>query len=249
MENKFNLSVEDNIFIAKRNIIDTIYKSARLEGIAVTFPQTEAIYQGVNVSSLTVDEITIINNLKHAWQFLFETMNYPQVDFAYICEINKIVGSNLFHHAGFIRNVPVTIGGTNWQPEIPFRADIIDNLNKIQEIQNSTEKAIGLMLYLMRSQAFIDGNKRTAMLCANRILIENGAGIISIPVEKISEFKTYLLKYYETNNTKEIQYFIYHHCIDGLTIKQPTLAEQEERKQQSELFNHYRQNHSGCLKG
>ena len=40
MENKFNLSVEDNIFIAKRNIIDYIYKSAKLEGIAVTFPQT-----------------------------------------------------------------------------------------------------------------------------------------------------------------------------------------------------------------
>ena len=40
MKNKFNLSIEDNIFIAKRNIIDYIYKSAKLEGIAVTFPQT-----------------------------------------------------------------------------------------------------------------------------------------------------------------------------------------------------------------
>ena len=51
--NKFSLSRENNIFLAKRNIIDNIYKSARLEGIAVTFPQTEAILNGVNVSSLT----------------------------------------------------------------------------------------------------------------------------------------------------------------------------------------------------
>lgn len=248
MENKFHLSVKDNIFIAKRNIIDYIYKSAKLEGIAVTFPQTEAIYNGVNVSSLKVDEITTINNLKHAWQFLFETMSYPQVDFAYICEINRIVGANLFYQAGFIRNVPVTIGGTNWKPSIPFKEDIIDNINKIQQIQYDTDRAIELMLYLMRTQTFLDGNKRTAILCANRILIENGAGIISIPVEKISEFKTHLLKYYETNKTEEIKHFIYHFCIDGIPIKQPTTQELKEQILQTEKFNYYRQNHSGSLK-
>ena len=45
MKNKFNLTVEENIFIAKRNIVDYIWKSARLEGINVTFPQTYAIIE------------------------------------------------------------------------------------------------------------------------------------------------------------------------------------------------------------
>ena len=55
--NKFSLSKDENIFLAKRNLIDNIYKSARLEGIAVTFPQTEAIFNGVNVSTLKVDDV------------------------------------------------------------------------------------------------------------------------------------------------------------------------------------------------
>ncbi|MBQ8819163.1 hypothetical protein [Campylobacter sp.] len=82
---KFSLSKDNNIFLAKRNIIDNIYKSARLEGIAVTFSQTYAICNGANVANLSVDEVVAINNLKRAWQFIFDTMEYPKVDFAFIC--------------------------------------------------------------------------------------------------------------------------------------------------------------------
>ena len=46
MENKFNLTREQNIFVAKRNIVDYIWKSANLEGIGVTYPETQAIYDG-----------------------------------------------------------------------------------------------------------------------------------------------------------------------------------------------------------
>ena len=116
MENKYNLTTEDNIFLAKRNIVDYIYNSARLEGIAITFSQTEAILSGAKISNLTMDEVVTINNLKHAWQFLFETIYYPMADYPFICEVNRIIGSGLFSRAGFIRNIPVKIGGTSWKP-------------------------------------------------------------------------------------------------------------------------------------
>lgn len=112
MTNKFLMSLEENIFLAKRNIVDNIYKSARLEGINVTFPQVEAIFNGVNVSNLKVDEIVAINNLKYAWYFLFDTIYYSNVDFAYICKVNKTIGANLIHQSGYIRQFDVTIGGT-----------------------------------------------------------------------------------------------------------------------------------------
>ena len=241
MKNKFNLSLEENIFIAKRNIVDYIYKSARLEGFAVTFPQTAALYEGANIASLSVSEVVAINNLKHAWQFLLETMDYPKVDFAYVCEINRIVGANLFNRAGFIRNVPVSIGGTSWKPQIPFQADIVENINSIFDSKDGTEKAISLMLYLMRTQMFLDGNKRTAMLCANKIMIENGAGIISIPVEKIDSFKGHLIKYYESNEMQDIARFIYEECIDGIELKelsQDEIREQEERSARFKTIKH-----------
>lgn len=94
MYDKFNLTQEQNIFLAKRNIVDSIWKSANLEGIAITFPETQVIYDGGNISHLRVDEIVTINNLKHAWQFILSTIN-AEIDFNYISSIHSLVGSNL----------------------------------------------------------------------------------------------------------------------------------------------------------
>ena len=64
MKDKFKLTQEQNIFVAKRNIVDYIYKSAKLEGIHVTFPETQAIFEGIGVNGVKVEDIVKINNLK-----------------------------------------------------------------------------------------------------------------------------------------------------------------------------------------
>lgn len=119
MENKFNLTREQNVFIAKRNIVDYIWKSANLEGIDVTYPQTQAIYDGGVVSGLTVDEVIAINNLKYAWQFILENDSI-EYDYKSLCELHKLTCEKLVYNPGFIRNTPVSIGGTNWQPPFPI---------------------------------------------------------------------------------------------------------------------------------
>lgn len=239
IHNKFSISKEENIFLAKRNLIDNIYKSARLEGIAVTFSQTQAIFNGVNVSSLSVGDVIAINNLKHAWQFVFDTMEYPQTDFAFVCEVNRIIGAGLYNNAGFLRGMPVSIGGTTWRPDLPVKADIINDIGEINKAENATKKAIDLMLYIMRKQMFLDGNKRTAMICANRVLIENGAGLINIDVEQIEEFKTKLIRYYETNQKEEIQDFLFEKCLNGIQIKQPSQEEVMEQEANTKMFQSY----------
>ena len=75
------------------------------------------------------------------------------------------------------------------------------------------------MLYGMRSQLFWDGNKRTSTIVANKIMIENGKGIIKIPDNKLEEFNILLSEFYSTNNMEKIKYFIYENCIDGIVIK------------------------------
>ena len=65
MKNKFNLAREQNVFVAKRNIVDYIWKSANLEGIDVTYPETQAIYDGGIVNGLTVDKIIAISTRKN----------------------------------------------------------------------------------------------------------------------------------------------------------------------------------------
>ena len=215
MQDKYKMTREQAIFLAKRNIVDYIWKSAHLEGIDVTFPETQQIYDGGNVGRLRVDEIVTINNLKHAWQFILSTIE-QKADFNYLCSINALVGSNLVENAGNIRSGEVRIGGTNWKPALPDKDVFKQQMEKIDQIENATQRAIESMIYIMKSQLFWDGNKRSAMLFANQKMIQNGVGIIHIPVDKKERFGELLIQYYETDNKNDLETFIYDNCIDGI---------------------------------
>lgn len=225
MFDRFNMTQEENIFYAKRNVVDYIWKSAKLEGLSVTFPDTEAIFNGVTSTTMQVNEVVAVNNLKHAWQFLFDTIDYP-LDYSYICKLHQLVGSNLIYRAGYIRNFDVAMGGTKWKPEMPDEAEIKERLLDICTIENITERAVTLMLYCMRTQIFSDGNKRVSMLAGNQILISNGKGIISVPIEQQEEFRERLIKFYETNNYTPMIRFVYDCCIDGIQIDQSLVKEE-----------------------
>lgn len=216
MKNKYNMTREQNVFVAKRNIVDYIWKSARLEGLGVTYPDTESIFNGMGANGIPVNEIIAVNNLKRAWQFVLENLDYP-MDYPFVCKVNQIVGGdNLVINAGFIRKIPVSIGGTTWKPDMPIESRIKEEMARIMEIENETERGISLMLYLMRKQMFLDGNKRTSMLAANQVMISNGKGIISIPIEYQRDFTGLLVKYYETGEMLKITDFVYDNCIDGM---------------------------------
>ncbi len=94
MQNKYNLTREQNIFIAKRNIVDYIWKNATLEGIGITYPETQAIYDGGMVNNLTVDEVIAINNLKYAWQFILENEE-KSYNYKLLCDLHKLVAEKL----------------------------------------------------------------------------------------------------------------------------------------------------------
>lgn len=133
--------------------------------------------------------------------------------------INRLVGSNLVDMAGEMRAYEVSIGGTSWRPSIPNEDVVLKELQELNTIECITNRAISIMCYLMRTQFFSDGNKRTAMLFANKIMIQNGKGIISIPVEKDVTFGEELTRYYETDNMENLKKFIYDYCIDGIKIE------------------------------
>lgn len=87
------------------------------------------------------------------------------------------------------------------------------------QIKNETERAIEYMLYGMRRQLFWDGNKRTSTICANKIMIQSGAGIIKVPDNKLQEFNILLSEFYTSNNNTKIRGFIFENCIDGIELK------------------------------
>jgi len=69
------------------------------------------------------------------------------------------------------------------------------------------------LLYVMKSQIFIDGNKRTALIFANHVLISHGIGLIVISDKLVSEYKRLLILYYEGIDKKSIKEFIKQNCF------------------------------------
>ena len=221
MKNKFNLTREQNVFVAKRNIVDYIWKSANLEGIDVTYSETQVIYDGGIVNGLTVDKIIAINNLKYAWQFILENEDI-EYDYKTLCQIHKLTCDKLVldQNLGRIRSTPVNIGGTKWKPEFPIESQIKEELEGLlnQSEKTKTEISIEIMLWIMRRQMFIDGNKRVAMLFANKIMIDNGCGIITISQENQPIFFEKLIKFYETGDNADLKQWIYDTSIDGIEL-------------------------------
>ena len=101
---------------------------------------------------------------------------------------------------------------------MPIESKIKEELADISTIESPTERAITLMLHCMRRQMFLDGNKRTGMLAGNHVMIANGAGIITIPIEHQREFTGLLIEFYETKKLDKITNFIYDKCIDGIAF-------------------------------
>ena len=93
MENKYNMTLEQNIFLAKRNLVDNVYANARMEGLNVTFPQTKTILEWVNVPNLKIDEIQCILNLRDAWNFVINNIE-NKFDLDFICKVNEYVSRN-----------------------------------------------------------------------------------------------------------------------------------------------------------
>ena len=88
-----------------------------------------------------------------------------------------------------------------------------------------------MMLYIVQKQMFLDGNKQTSMLAGNHIMISNGCGIISIPIELQATFTKLLIAFYESNDIGEIKQFLYENCIDGIEFT--PLPEQERGQVES----------------
>lgn len=199
------------IAMAKRLLVDSIWKSANLEGLGTTFPKTEAILANAPTTTKT-EEVLFVINMKRAWQFLLDNLHYTNC-LALLREYNKIVGELLFSYAGEIRTFPVQIGGNTWEPEIPHTGIVINKIEELEHIENIELKALKYFCYVARTQMFADGNKRVAQLISNKILIENNIGIFQIPIERLEDFKGLLIDFYETDNDEQIIQFMTEYCI------------------------------------
>lgn len=206
--------VVQNIDFARANMKANIYDQAVLEGVATSFPQTAEIIENGIVNGMTATDVQKILNLKHVWEFILDRdVVVSRTDYYLLCHIARLVNEGFFMEGGRIRGVPVTIGGTSYVPPLPNEFDIKDRIAEIvaKEIDD-IEKAIELCLYCMKTQIFLDGNKRASVIFANHYLIAHGGGFIVIPEKEVSDFKKLLVSYYEGEDIAHIMRFMKEKC-------------------------------------
>lgn len=214
IDSELSSRVLQNIDFARANMKSNIYDQAVLEGVGITFPQTEEILNNGIVNGVKASDVQKILNLKHAWEFILDkdviqsTSNYYMIS-----HIAKLVNEGFYVDGGRVRGVPVTIGGSSYVPPIPIESVVKESIdNIVNSNKEPIEIAIDLCMYCMKTQIFIDGNKRASVIFANQYLIAHGQGLLVIPEKEVPDFKKLLVKYYEGEDISVINEFLKEKC-------------------------------------
>ena len=122
--------------------------------------------------------------------------------------IKCIINNQRWH-----RHLVLKIGGSSYIPPLPVEYEVKEQIDKIIAADASPlDIAIELALYVMKTQIFNDGNKRTAIIFANHYLVAHSAGLMVVPESIVPEFKQLLVGYYEDIDVKSIKDFLKNQC-------------------------------------
>lgn len=217
-KDKYSLTPEQNLFLAKKKWDENVYCGMRMENRAVTFPQTKTILEGVNVPNVHLDDIQAILNMRDSWRYLLQTISEP-LSLDYICKLNEFIARNEALEWGKLRTGSVGISGTEYISPIPDKEKVITELENILNADTTTtDKALNVFTWGARSQLFWDGNKRTSLVAANKILISAGAGMLTIKESNMQQFNELLVDFYNTGNPDKVKEFLYNNAIEGITV-------------------------------
>ena len=184
--------------------VDLSWKSSQIEGNTYSLLETERLLKDKQTASgKTKEEAIMLLNHKDALDFVLDVPDYlKEISVHRIEDIHSILTKEL----GVDRNIRhrrVGITGTNYRPldnEFQIREALEDTCTLINGKENVFEKAILALVLLSYIQAFTDGNKRTARITSNAILIANGYCPISFRTVDSIDYKKAMLMFYEQNN-------------------------------------------------
>jgi len=196
-QNEYNKEME-------RLGIDLSWKSSQIEGNTYSLLETERLLrESKTADGKTQEEAIMLLNHKYALRFILDTPDYlEQLTVSHIEGIHQLLTKGLSVDEG-IRRRRVGITGTNYRPldnEFQIREALRDTCDLINGKTDVFEKAILTLVLLSYIQAFSDGNKRTARIISNAILIANGYCPLSFRSVDSIDYKKAMLIFYEQNN-------------------------------------------------
>ena len=156
--------------------------------------------------------------MRDAWRYLLGSVDAP-VTLEYLCKLNEYIARNEALEWGKLRTGRVCISGTEYMPPIPQEEQVREELQAILNAPvTATEKALNAFLWGTRSQLFWDGNKRTSLVLANKIMLAAGVGMLTITDKHMEQFNAFLVNYYDTGDGEALKAFLYDQAIQGIEI-------------------------------
>lgn len=202
--------------------IDLSWKSSQIEGNTYSLLETERLLrENKTADGKTKEEAVMLLNHKDALRFILDNQDYmKQLSIRNIEDIHTILTKELSVDKG-LRHRRVGITGTNYRPldnEFQIREAMRASCDAINARENVFEKAILALLLFSYIQPFMDGNKRTARLTSNGILIAFGYCPLSFRTVDSIDYKKAMLMFYEQNNL---------HAFKQIFISQTEFATEE----------------------
>lgn len=203
--------------ILLKELLNLIFSTGKIENIKTSFVQTKAILNGKYELARDVDQkdLETIIALKHGYEYLINHNN-TKINLEEIEKINNLVAvsdNNIQNsYRGKVRTKKekdIHVNLDNGDYYIPLllsrqqiEKDLYSIINYSKDNINDVNKAVLLMLYIIKNQLFMDGNKRTAILVANYYLVINDLGILRIPKNKMTTFFNKLCQYYKNEKLR-----------------------------------------------
>ena len=217
---KYHLSRKESVYLLKKNIVELVYNAGKFEGLNTTLLQTEEIIKYNRANNVAVGDVLTVVNLKRGFEMLLNDVQEPLIETSK--RINRIVEAEDALFSGEIRTGGLEVSTIQGRYVPPMLTENEVN-NQYDEIMNQdiseTEKALRLFLFISKNQIFWDGNKRTALLSANKVMLQRGLGILSIPETEFEIFNELLSIFYNSRSSEDelrlIEY-MYLNCIFGI---------------------------------
>lgn len=184
--------------------VDLSWKSSQIEGNTYSLLETERLLkEKLTAQGKTKEEAVMLLNHKDALDFILDSPDYlKELSVRRLEDIHSILTKELGVGSG-IRRRRVGITGTNYRPldnEFQIREALEDTCRLINGKDDIFEKALLTLVLLSYIQAFTDGNKRTARISSNAVLIAWGCCPISFRTVDSVDYKKAMLMFYEQNS-------------------------------------------------
>ncbi len=205
-------------FRVRKVLAGVVYDTTALEGNPFTLPEVQTLLDGITVGGHRLEDERQVLNQAASWRELLRRVKTGSFDPSRetFCDLHVLVAREEALTWGEFRTGSVAIAGTDYQPPPWQRLAFIfeRGLEVLGSLPTVHERAIAWFLFGALHQFFYDGNKRTARLMMNGILLAAGEDAISVPARRQLEFNEAMLRFYDSRDGTEMMRFMASCCLN-----------------------------------